>query len=76
MRRALVLCAVLGSIASGLGCKVVTGTCDCHYDPAASTLHPPDGKSPYATVGSPVTNPGVAVPHSPAVMPAPVDKSK
>ena len=63
MRRAAILCAFLGLVVSGVGCRVVTGTCDCTYDPASATLPAPDGRSPYATVGSPVGG---------GVVPAPV----
>lgn len=71
MRRVAVLCTILGAIASGAGCKVITGQHDCLYDPAAYALPPTDAKLPYATVGSPVSGVGVPAAPAPADLPTP-----
>jgi hypothetical protein len=73
MRRAFILCAVLGPIASGLGCKVVTGTCDCHYVPENSVLKTPDGRAPYPTAGGTVSH--TVVTPSATAMPAPAPEA-
>ena len=73
MRRMAIFCAVIGVIASGVGCKVVTGQHDCTYDPASMNLPPTDGggKPPYATVGTTVSGVGVPAAASPGLADAP-----
>lgn len=71
MRRAALFCAVLGLVAAGVGCNVVTGQHDCTYDPANMQLPTPDGRPQYPTVGPAYG--GVTV--APAEMPVP-DKGK
>ncbi len=68
MRRAALFCAVLGLVAAGVGCNVVTGQHDCTYDPSYAQLPVPDGHPQYPTVGSPYT--GVVVTAPPAHLPA------
>ncbi len=65
MRRALLLSAVFGVFAAGLGCKHVGGRCDCTNHPGDATPLPPS--NPYPTVGTPV--PATATPAAPAQMP-------
>ncbi len=64
MRRAALFCAVLGFVAAGVGCNVITGQHDCTYDPSYMQLPPPDGRPQYPTVGPPISG-GVAVPDLP-----------
>jgi hypothetical protein len=68
MRRAALLCALLGLVAAGVGCNVVTGQHDCTYDPSYMELPPTDygGRPPHPTVGSPY---GAVV--APADLPVP-----
>lgn len=73
MRRMAILCAVIGVIASGVGCKVITGQQDCTYDPSAVTFPPTDGggKPPYPVVGSPVSGVGIPAVASPSLAETP-----
>lgn len=72
MRRAALLCAVLGLVAAGVGCNVITGQHDCTYDPANMQLpSTTSGVPPYPTVG-PAYGGVVA---APADLPVP-DKGK
>ena len=66
MRRAALFCAVLGIVAAGVGCNVVTGQHDCTYDPANMQLPPTNSGPQYPTVGPPYG--GVTV--VPAPLPA------
>lgn len=47
MRRKLALIAVLGGLATGIGCQHIGGKTDCGYNPADYEL--PQITSPYAT---------------------------
>ena len=72
MRRAALLCAVLGLVAAGVGCNVITGQHDCLYDPANMQLPPTSaGVPPYPTVGPAYGGAAAA----PAELPVP-DKAK
>lgn len=72
MRRAALFCAVLGFVAAGVGCNVITGQHDCTYDPATNQMVPIDGRPQYPTVGPPLTS---GVVSAPAELP-PADKGK
>lgn len=69
MRRALILSAVLGVLAAGVGCKHIAGQCDCTHDPASSQATAGGSPVAYPTIGQPVQ--GVAVPEKMAA-PVPV----
>jgi hypothetical protein len=74
MRRAALLCAVLGLVAAGVGCNVVTGQHDCLYDPANMQLPPTDSQPQFPKVGPPF---GGGVVTAPPVTEMPVpDKDK
>lgn len=62
MRRAALLCALLGFVAAGVGCNVITGQHDCTYDPAYNQMTPIDGRPQYPTVGPPITGGVVSTP--------------
>ncbi|MCU0703015.1 MAG: hypothetical protein MUF18_03390 [Fimbriiglobus sp.] len=67
MRRAALFVALLGFVAAGVGCNVVTGQHDCTYDPSYMELPPTNtGKPQFPTVGSPYTG---VVASPPADMP-------
>jgi hypothetical protein len=55
MRRAALLCTVLGFVAAGVGCKAVTGQHDCTYDPSHTQLPSTTSQPQFPTVGSPYT---------------------
>jgi hypothetical protein len=60
MRRVLVFSALVGLTLAGLGCKHVTGRCDCTYNPSDDVL--PAAGNPY----HPINNAGVvALPPAP-----------
>jgi hypothetical protein len=73
MRRAALFCAVLGIVAAGVGCNVVTGQHDCTYDPANMQLPPPNGGPQFPTVGPPYGGVVVTAPHADTPVP---DKGK
>ncbi len=78
MRRSLLLSAVFGVLAGGVGCKAVGGRCDCQGGVHDSQM-PAPGMA-YPTIGGPVGGVGamsvapaaVAPIPSPEKMPAPI----
>jgi hypothetical protein len=67
MRRALLLSAMFGVFAAGLGCKHVGGRCDCTNHPADA--HPLPPSNPYPVIGG-----AAAAPAAPEKMPAPMGR--
>ena len=75
MRRSLLLSAVFGVFAAGVGCKAVGGRCDCGSSPADA--HMPQPGMAYPTIGGPVggvvsTAPAAVAQPTPEKMPVPV----
>jgi hypothetical protein len=68
MRRAALFCAVLGFVAAGVGCNVITGQHDCTYDPQNMQLPPTNTGPQFPTVGAPYS--GVVANTPPADLPA------
>jgi hypothetical protein len=72
MRRVALLSSLFAIGLVSLGCKHVSGKCDCTHDPANHAM--PPIAAPYPQVGPTVGSPGAGVPATlPAeVMPAPM----
>jgi hypothetical protein len=76
MRRRILMTAVVGVLAAGIGCRHVGGKCDCGAHPADAVVMPPT--PPYPTAPAPGTTPVNPIPgakvesKSPSTLPIPM----